>query len=638
MVKKSKKLISVLLGIAMTAASVQVFAQSSEAPDNADSALSENGAELRADGSCGNDLTWSLYRDGTLIINGTGEMYDYYNISGSSAPWYRYAEDILSLEIKEGVTSIGSWAFAYCSNLTSIEISKGTASIGNYAFYYCKALVRVGLSDGLETIGDYAFTSCQKLTGIEIPDGVKIISDNAFSSCRSLASIEIPDTVTSIGDWVFMGCSSLASITFLSPYTVIGSRMFPGYGDFFVIYGYDNSTAQTYAEQYGIPFESLGVSSNEPDIIAGGICGDNLTWSLDSSRTLTISGAGDMYDYSGSGAPWYSYKDNIVSLIINDDVTGIGSYAFYNCDCLTSAEIPDGVKSIGDCAFQVCRSLSSIELPVGLTSIGDSAFSSCSSLDSIEIPDGVTSIGDHVFNYCESLSSVELPACLTSIGNSAFASCDRLSCITIPDRVTSIGSYAFSYCSSLSSIELPVWLASIGNSAFQSCIGLSSIELPAGLISIGSDAFYNCSSLESVTFLSPDTAVNDQILRNCSASIIIYGYDDSTAQEYAEEKNITFESLGAAPPKPEITGADAVPDDITGKITVSVTASAVPESARLIAAAYRDGQLSVFSEIENGAAVLDSDGVSEIKIFCWNNLDNMRPLCYAKTAEKHITQ
>ena len=141
-----------------------------------------------------------------------------------------------------------------------------------------------------------------------------------------------------------------------------------------------------------------------------GTCGANLTWSLDtSSRVLTISGTGDMdnYSYSSVNAPWRSYASNIDSVRIESGVTSIGEYAFYRCISLTSIEIPDSVTFIGNGAFSGCSSLTNVVVPDSdsVTSIGNSAFEYCTSLTSVIIPDSVTSIGDYAFFGCSNLSA-----------------------------------------------------------------------------------------------------------------------------------------------------------------------------------------------------------------------------------------
>lgn len=134
------------------------------------------------------------------------------------------------------------------------------------------------------------------------------------------------------------------------------------------------------------------------ETIASGTCGENLTWTLTDSGTLTISGTGEMYDYDYSPI-WGSNAGDIQKVLIEKGVTSIGDWAFYFCWNLTTITIPEGVTSIGDGAFANCISLTSITLPEGVASIGDWAFRSCINLSSVILQKGVTSIGD--FTFCE---------------------------------------------------------------------------------------------------------------------------------------------------------------------------------------------------------------------------------------------
>ena len=245
------------------------------------------------------------------------------------------------------------------------------------------------------------------------------------------------------------------------------------------------------------------------DVVDSGTCGDNLTWTLDSEGTLTISGTGDI-PYSA-----FNGDKRIKTVVMEHGVTDIVDYAFDSCTSLSSIVIPDGVTSIGCGAFEYCTSLSSIELPDSVTSIGGSAFSRCSSLSSIELPDSVTSIGGYAFKDCSSLSSIEIPDGVTSIGDYAFSGCSSLSSIEIPDGVTSIGGYAFDRCSSLSSIEIPDGVTSIESKTFFNCSSLSSIEIPDGVTSIGDDAFYWCFSLSSIELPASLTSIGDYAFWLC---------------------------------------------------------------------------------------------------------------------------
>ena len=252
------------------------------------------------------------------------------------------------------------------------------------------------------------------------------------------------------------------------------------------------------------------------DIVASGTCGDNLTWTLDSEGTLTISGTGAMTDYSnGSSVPWYRSRSSIKSVTIPNSVTSIGDYAFFNCSSLASVTIPDGVTSIGDHAFEGCSSLASVTIPDSVTSIGGSVFYGCSSLASVTIPNSVTSIGDYAFYYCSSLASVTIPDSVTSIGSSAFYGCSSLESVSILAELTSIRSYTFSGCSGLESINIPDSVTSIGAGAFNTCRSLTDIELPSSLTEIDAVAFGGCSKLEQITIPSGVTLIGFRAFADC---------------------------------------------------------------------------------------------------------------------------
>ena len=204
------------------------------------------------------------------------------------------------------------------------------------------------------------------------------------------------------------------------------------------------------------------------------------------------------------------------TVILQEGLTSVPNYAFYNCSSLSSITIPDGVISIGNYAFDGCSSLSSIILPDSVTSIGSAAFRGCSSLSSINIPNGVKSIGDNAFDGCSSLSSINIPDGVTSIGNYAFYGCSSLSSIEIPSTVTSIGGSAFWNCSSLSSINIPEGVKSIDERTFYDCSSLSSINIPEGVTSIGESAFYRCSSLSSITIPESVTSIGSSAFYACN--------------------------------------------------------------------------------------------------------------------------
>ena len=153
---------------------------------------------------------------------------------------------------------------------------------------------------------------------------------------------------------------------------------------------------------------------------------DGLTWSLDKKGTLTISGKGEMPDYSGDTPPWEKYRDDIKAVVIEEGVTHIGAQCFQFCTNLKSVTIPSSVESIGAAAFYRCEKLSAVSLPDDLTEIADQSFDHFVKLKSIVSPDSVTRIGESAFNCCSALKTVDIPASVEEICDSAFNGCQKL--------------------------------------------------------------------------------------------------------------------------------------------------------------------------------------------------------------------
>ena len=192
----------------------------------------------------------------------------------------------------------------------------------------------------------------------------------------------------------------------------------------------------------------------------GGTCGDSLTWNL-TGESLTISGTGDMRNFSWAAEPWYSYRNLITTVVIDNGVTSIGDNAFNGCSALASISIGNSVISIGENVFYSCSGLSSITIPNSVTSIGYAAFFGCIGLTS-------PIYNSHVFAYMPTTYSgaYDIPDGIESLGSCAFYNCSGLTSVTIPNSVTSIGSYAFYSCSGLTSIIIPHGVTSIEKEAF----------------------------------------------------------------------------------------------------------------------------------------------------------------------------
>ena len=210
---------------------------------------------------------------------------------------------------------------------------------------------------------------------------------------------------------------------------------------------------------------------------ATGRCGDSITWTLDDSGNLTLSGSGEMWNYGYDTSPFKGYE--IRKATVEYGITSIGEYAFVGCSGLTELTLPNSVTRIGNHAFDSCSGITKLTLPNSITRIEKSAFAGCIGLTVLTLPSSVTSIGDGAFAYCSGMTELTLPNSIASIGNGSFWGCSGLTELILPNSVRSIG-----------------------NDAFYECIGLTELTLPNGVTSIGESAFKNCSGLSKITSLA----------------------------------------------------------------------------------------------------------------------------------------
>ncbi len=305
-------------------------------------------------------------------------------------------------------------------------------------------------------------------------------------------------------------------------------------------------------------------------VVDSGECGaegDNVTWVLDDTNTLTISGTGVMADYTYTKntehPPYDAYLGQINKIIIEDGVTHIGNSAFSGCIGLNSITIPDSVTGIGSLAFSNCSNLEEIEIPDSVTEIGDRVFAGCSNLynsiyekikftgdnpnfvvdygendvvlfnkektrliqylycydylGSYTIPDSVTEVADYAFYDISLLANVNIPDSVNIIGKYAFYNCEDLRTIIIPKKVTKIEEFTFSGCSSLTNVTLPDGLIYIGSYAFGSCRKLSETTIPDSVTTISDSAFSGCSSLTKIVIPSSVTSIGQHAFGFCSS-------------------------------------------------------------------------------------------------------------------------
>jgi len=303
-------------------------------------------------------------------------------------------------------------------------------------------------------------------------------------------------------------------------------------------------------------------------IIDSGNCGangDNLTWQLTDGGTLTISGEGEMADFTGdftydcfappeeceypyhNPSPWYYESWQIKNVIIENGVTTIGSCAFYGCEAIT-LNIGNTVNSMHDETFANCtftainvdadnQNFSSIDgilynksqdtlmlcpqgiqgaviIPNTVVLIEDYAFADCENVTNVIIPNSVKTIGAGAFYYSGLSGTLIIPNTITSIGNSAFYNCRQLTTVIIGNSITSIENWTFGHCINLTEVSIPNSVVSIGNDVFVGCSNLKEITIPKSVLSIKGDISGNGLEAINVDGENPNYSSVDGVLYN----------------------------------------------------------------------------------------------------------------------------
>ena len=135
---------------------------------------------------------------------------------------------------------------------------------------------------------------------------------------------------------------------------------------------------------------------------ASGQCGPNAFWELDNRGVLTIQGTGIIEDYDNSSYTfWEGYEGWIKKIVIEEGITSISDYAFYNCSALEEVSLPETLEYIGDYAFAFCDRLKGLVVPASVTEVGECAFWVCVNLEQIKFKGSAPLFEDYVFAEIE---------------------------------------------------------------------------------------------------------------------------------------------------------------------------------------------------------------------------------------------
>lgn len=525
-----------------------------------DSALKAEAISATKSGTFAKTLKWSFNKlTGKLTISGKGAIPNYY-IFGEAQPWVNF--NVLSLEIKNGVTSIGSNAFSYNSLISkvsvadsvsfvaggnfdfsvwysllkngpvylgkclygfvgsakSVKIKEGTLSISDNAFYEAR-VSSVVIPNSVKKIGIAAFED-STVSSVTLSSSLKKIPQSMFSGCKKLTkitipkavtsiedsaflstglkSVDIPSNVKSIGAYAFADCKKLTEITLRNGLEKIGESAF------------DSALIQSATIPASVKTIPSSVFSNCKNLEKIGLDKNNKYFAVDKS--------GALYNKAKTKLIEFPRGSKLSSYSLASTTTVIGEYAFYNTT-LKSITLPGKLKTIKTGAFEGCKNLEKIKFPTSLTSADDCGIEDTKWFK--KQPDGIIYLNKIAYMYKteepDKIKTVSLKSDTISLGSGLFMNFASVKKIDLPKGLKKIGSGVFAFCESLTSINIPSTVTSIGDFAFYSCSSLKSVTLPPNIKTVKTNTFTFCESLTSIKIPSKVTSIEASAFDSASS-------------------------------------------------------------------------------------------------------------------------
>ncbi len=495
---------------------------------------------------------------------------------------------VTSVVLPNTVEVIGDNAFTDCKSLVNVTLPKELKYYGDGLFKGCSAMTSLIWPAGYNTVKPYQFAGTG-ITSLTLPENITSLGEGAFSDCASLATLNFDAKIDELGEKAFYGAGlkniqilqtvpptayantfdadtySSAVLTVPAGYaatygaaegwsnfkTINEISLEVNVGDKFIVNGIRYQITSTEANtvkvtHYGEQTQSWNIS---PDNAAG------YTGEIVIPSTVTYMGrtfdVNEFDDYAMYGASmtaltvpasiktWNKYaagaSKSLVKLTLEQGITEIGSYAFYDCSALETLPIPTSLRTVREHAFDYCKSLKTFDGELGyIDYYYDYCFARCGfetvKLGSSYRPNGKTSLGyltygGYVFAGCENLKEIQFP---TGFGGKYppqggdipnfiawFQDCTALESVDLSNtNLTYISDSMFSRCSSLKEVKLPAGITSIKSMAFSST-AIEHFDLPESLTEIGTSAFLRNNVIEEITIPAGVTEIPSSMISYC---------------------------------------------------------------------------------------------------------------------------
>lgn len=418
-------------------------------------------------------LTWAATAEERVTI----EDYEVEPAEGGGWLIVRYVGTERDLVIPgeldgQPVVGLGNRAFAK-SSLTSVQLPEGLTTVGGNAFTDCVNLREIIWPSTLVEIKAGALMGCEGLTTLELPEGLETLGNDAFANCVNLERVTISGSGLTVGNRAFMGCVKLSEAVIRPGVQKLGEEVFGGCAALTRIEIPASVMELDGAFLHCERLTELVIAEDHPFLYVSG----NLL--LDRLGKLVMRMPGS----------------TMTRLRVPDDVTAIADYAFCGCASLIRAEIPDQVTSVGYGVFAECPKLEYVGFPSAMTELPGAMFRNCTMLANVTLPSGLTSIGNEAFAGCTALKRITFPDTLTYIGENAFYR-TGLTKVTFP-ALTGCDLGTFHNCKALTEVRVAEGSTGLPYAGFIGCDRLRDVYIPASATYMGTEGF---DDLSKVTF------------------------------------------------------------------------------------------------------------------------------------------
>lgn len=432
-------------------------------------------------------------------------------------------------DVEYKVVEIGAYAFDGCADLKSVTMPEGLLAVNTYSMRKANLLDTVIFPSTVEFFATGVFQNCTGIKMVDMSSKATRVENVTFQNCTALQKVILPQNCVYVGASCFSGCKLLETLENYSKLTTIMSGVFQDTPLLNMELPAGLTTLENTAfKNSGVTFTVYPEGLKKVDA--------NTFYGCKNLRNVVIN-----HELTMLGSQCFAFCENLESIklpektpatfaisVLRDcpkltkvelpkDLTFLPAQTFYNDTSLVAVNIPETVTAFHNDVFNRCSKLQNFTLPPKTESLAKGVFSYCSSLTEFTLPETVTLIGAQLFSYCTNLKKVRMSSNIELLNSFTFYNCPVLTTVEGIDSITTLANSAFAGCTALTEFTVPKKIKSLWNNAFANCPNLKSITLPEGLDSIAKQSFLNCTSLTEITIPASMKYIMEKTFNGCTA-------------------------------------------------------------------------------------------------------------------------